>query len=174
MRFYKNQIFYFYLFSILLVLSLFFAHLKLREYSYRDKELLSILTVLQDSSKTNNRILHEQLAANIEPQLACASNEKINWVEYFKSNSSAYPSNVISRTFSSLLKFDVRLIRMEPVGKMIKCELLVKDKNQFTVTVVFVRKGDKFLLCNIENLCALYQRLSCYISYTDSYRRTEQ
>lgn len=165
MQVFKKPIFYYYLFALLLVGAMLYMHLSLKTYSYRDKELVTALTLLQDSSKINTGVFDSNLINNLGPQLECASDEKINWLRHFKQDSLAYPANIVSYTFNCLLKLDVRLIRMEPVGKTMQCELLVKDKNQFKVTIVFVKQGNKYLLYNIENLCALYKRLACHLLY---------
>jgi len=162
MSFIRNQIFYYYFFAILVVVMIVVAHFKLREYSYRDKELVSALMLLQDSAKLSTTVFDINLIDNLEPQLECASDKNMNWMQHFKKDSLSYAKNIISYTFNSLLKLDVRLIRMESTKKTMRCDLLVKDKNQFKVIIVFVKKGDKYLLYNIENLCPLYERLKCH------------
>jgi hypothetical protein len=147
-----------------------FYSFKLHQYSKYDKQLVQAIQSLQDGGTTG---YDEAFKNNIERQFSPTQPEEVNWITAFKKDSLLYPQNLITYSFRTMPAFGLVLEKMTLSDDTVFCLLRVRDREQFNVTAKFIRKGNIFLLDNLENIAAFYKRLNCYNLYLMGSAKTQ-
>lgn len=155
-----------YLVTGILLVALSISAFKIHRFSDYDKQLFAGVRLLQSGAKANTITGYSSnFQNNIEKQLVSDPKNGQRWINYFKQDSVAYPGNVMIHAFTYLVKFNVAPQTITMHGDTAICDMLIRDKTPFIIRGEFIRKGNIFLLDNLDNIGALYNRLDCYRDY---------
>ncbi len=170
MMFIQKNLIGHYVVTCIILGALGFCSFKLHQHSEYDKQLVAAIQSLQEGVTV---CYDEGFKNNIEKQFSSAVPEEANWINAFKKDSLLYPQNIIAYSFRTMPRLGLVLEKMTWNGDTVFCLLRVRDKVQFNVTAKFIRKGNIFLLDNLENIAAFYKRLNCYNLYLMDSAKTQ-
>jgi len=158
----RKPLFAHYVVTGCLLAAIGFCGFKLHQHARYDKQLVRAIQLLQDGVTPG---YDGDFKNHIEKQFSVSVPEEANWINAFKKDSAGYPQNIIAYSFRTMPQFGLVLEKMTINEDTVNCLLRLRDREELNVTAKFIRKGDTFLLDDLQNIAAFYKRLTCYNLY---------